>query len=316
MAYRMQYPNRLMTSAFALIGPQGSGKSTVTHTVARLTAPYSIRLSDPDRLVGRNNASLEGKLFVQCEEMVLGGNEPFMHKLNNYITNDVIDVEDKYLRQAQVQNRLWIGMTSNSDSVVKIGRNTRRFAMYRVSDPFNGDEELRSAHFGALVAELETGGYEALLYDLLHTPIPATFNIKNVPKTPLYRELVEADEDRDTTRSWWQEVLEKGAIEGIANRDQLWTQPILKDALYRNYAGWAEQYGPKLRTAVLAKSQWAKRLGKMLPGGLTPRRIMTEGKRDQCVQLPPYGDCCDHFEQMYSCTIDRAPNPVQLRSAM
>lgn len=316
IAYRLQFPNRLLGSAFALVGPQGSGKTTVTRTLAILHAPYSIRISEPERFVGRNNASLEGKLFVQAEEMVLGRREDYGHKLNNYITNDIIDVEEKYRAQAQVENRLWIGMTSNSEAVVSVGPGTRRFAMYRVSDAFKGDEEKRSEHFGALIAELESGGYEALMYDLLNWEIPASFNPRNVPKTPLYRELVGAAVDRDTMRTWWQEFLEKGQFEGTKSAEQPWTAPIRKDNLYAAYTGWCDRFTPASRAAVLSYAEWAKRLGRMLPGGLRTSRARRKENGGHFVHLPPYKECCDHFDAIFNVQLDRAPEPAQLKSVM
>ncbi len=316
IAYRLQFPNRLLSSAFALIGSQGSGKTTVTRSIAKLLEPYSIRISEPERFVGRNNACLEGKLFVQAEEMVLGRREDYGHKLNNYITNDVIDVEEKYRAQAQVENRLWIGMTSNSPAVVSIGPGTRRFAMYRVSDAFRGDEEKRSAHFGALSAELESGGYEALMHDLLEWKIPASFNPRNVPKTPLYLELVGATVDRDSLRGWWQEALETGQLAGTKGVDQPWTAPIPKDCLYGEYKAWCDRFAPSSRALVLSYPEWAKRLSRLLPGGLQSTRTRRKEVSGHLVQLPSYQECCDHFEQLFDVALDRAPEPAQLKSVM
>ena len=212
MAYRVQNPGARMGSALCCVGPQGSGKTTLIGVMARLMDPHSVRLSDPQQFVGRFNACLEGKLFVACDEMTLGARPEWCDKLNNYVTEDVIGVEEKNQAQVQIRNRMWIAMTANRPEVVRVNKGERRYAMYRVNDPFGGDEVRRREHYGRLYAELEAGGYEALAYALLHHPIPTGFNRTAVPHTPFYRELVGTAVDRDPLPRWWQEVLEAGAL--------------------------------------------------------------------------------------------------------
>lgn len=313
IAYRLQRLDRFIPALLVLLGREGSGKSTITNVIARLLAPYSITLSDAEKFVGRNNASLQGKLFVQLEEMNLGRREEYDSRLKHYITSHVLDVEEKYKAQWQVENRLFAAMTANKLSAVRVTQHSRRFAIYQVDDRFNGDQDAREDFFGRMEAELEAGGYEALAYDLLHTDLTG-FSPAKLPSTTLYQELSQAAADQSPVRGWWREILEAGGGLEVGGRSVDWTTPVPKEQLYRNYHAWCEANGPRTRAATLPKAEWAKELGKLLPGGIVSKRQMRQGDREQYVLLQPYEDCCAHFEKEVGRAIERSNAPSQLKA--
>ena len=315
LAYRLQNPGTFVPCALVLIGPEGGGKTTITGAMAKLTAPYSLTLSDPEKFVGRNNACLTGKLFVQLEEMILGRNEHYDSRLKHYVTSETLDVEEKWKAQWAIPNHLFIAMTANKKSVIRITEHSRRFAVYEVSDRFRGDREARETFFGKLWAELEGGGLEALAHELMLVDLDG-FTPTAVPKTPLFLELAGVDADSDPLRAWWHEVLERGDLEGDSRNDADWAAPCRKEALYQQYAGWCRDNGTKAMRTVLSKAEWAKGLGRMLPKGLPAKRMSRDGKRDHYLELPPYEDCCSFFEDRFDCKLDRAPEAIQLKAVM
>jgi hypothetical protein len=72
--------------------------------------------------------------------------------------------------------------------------------------------------------------------------------------------------------------------------------PYCKDALYTQYVGWCDTNGSNAKKAILSKVEWAKGIGRMLPGGLPAKRMMRDGEREHFVELPSYEDCCSFFE--------------------
>jgi len=308
MAYRLQNLNKHMSSAVCFVGPHGSGKSKLTEVIASLMAPHAITISQPDRFVGRNNASLAGKLFVQCEEMVIGRRDDWTETLRHYITSETIDVEEKFKAQTQVKNAMWVAFTSNKKEVVKVPPGERRFAMYHVSDPFDGDQARRSVHYAALDAELDSGGREALMYDLLHFAIPQEFDPKKVPVTPLLRELMGQDSEADPLIAWWRATLEAGVLADrtVDMAARQWSAPIPTRSLYGQYSGFCESNGPSAKATTLAMHQWAKAFADLLPGGLTKERRTVDGERGQFYLLPAYDLCCDAFDKRFAVEIDRA----------
>jgi energy-coupling factor transporter ATP-binding protein EcfA2 len=315
IAYRLQNLGAFVPALLVLIGREGGGKSTVTSVIARLLAPYSIAFSDPEKFVGRNNADLEGKLFVQLEEMILGPNENYDSRLKHYVTSPKLDVEQKFKAQWQIDNLMFVAITANKTSAVRVTEHSRRFAVYEVEDRFAGDQEQREQFFGRMMAELEAGGYEALAYDLLNIDLDG-FSPAAVPKTKLFLEMAGVDADRDPIRAWWRETLERGVLCEAEGSALDWTAPVAKDSLYARYRGWCENDGPRSRAAVLSKAEWAKSLGKMLPNGLPSKRIMVGGVRGHYIVVPEYEGCCAPFERLFSITIDRAGQPGQLKAVM
>src|SRR5262245_45374896 len=70
-------------------------------------------------------------------------------------------------------------MASNDERVVEADLDDRRFAIFHVSNKRKGDFEF----FAALNAELEDGGLQAMLYDLVHREVGNWHPRINVPKT-------------------------------------------------------------------------------------------------------------------------------------
>ena len=77
---------------------------------------------------------------------------------------------------------------------------------------------------------------------------------------------------------------------------------------------------PGLKTAAKASSLFglnlskplaSKALSKLLPGGLTAKRMARGGARGHFVRLPAYEACCSHLETMYGFTLERAADPGQ-----
>ena len=67
-------------------------------------------------------------------------------------------------------------LSSNEDWPVHLDRDDRRFFVLKVAERYKEDHE----YFAAIQEELNAGGYEALLYDLLHEDLIG-FNPRKLP---------------------------------------------------------------------------------------------------------------------------------------
>src|SRR5581483_3678844 len=78
------------------------------------------------------------------------------------------------------------------------------------------------AYFAAIDREMETGGLEAMLYDLMHMAIPDWIDLRNPPKTEALIEQVELS--GRPHEQWWQKVLQDGEI---AAPGEGWNDPTM-----------------------------------------------------------------------------------------
>jgi hypothetical protein len=87
-------------------------------------------------------------------------------------------VEPKGIDTFEVRNCLHVIMSSNADWVIPAGADARRFFVLNVSDA----RMQGTPYFAALSRQLDDGGREALLFDLLHRDL-SHFNVRIVPQT-------------------------------------------------------------------------------------------------------------------------------------
>ena len=83
--------------------------------------------------------------------------------------------------------------------------NSRRFFVLEVDDAHAND----TPYFAAIWQQMESGGYEAMLHELLHYNL-AEFNVRRVPTTDglqTQRKLT-----LGTSKSWWLDVLQRGYV--------------------------------------------------------------------------------------------------------
>jgi hypothetical protein len=101
-----------------------------------------------------------------------------------------------------------VTMLSNSAHFIPVSDTARRFFVPTVSAARRGDHE----YFAGLQEELDNGGYEALLYHLLHEVDLTGFNVRKVPQTEGLRR--QRDRSLPPLDAWWCELLETGTLWG------------------------------------------------------------------------------------------------------
>jgi hypothetical protein len=121
-------------------------------------------ISEGKHLVGAFSGHLHHLAFLFVDEAFWAGDVKAEGRLKVLITENTFTIEPKYFSPFEIRNLLHILMSSNSDWVVPAGKDARRYAVFEVSDKRIDDFE----YFDRLNAELNRGGIEAMLYDLLH----------------------------------------------------------------------------------------------------------------------------------------------------
>ena len=164
--------------ALVLKGLEGTGKGILARAVLMVFGHCGLPISDPKHLVGAFSGHLQHCVFLFVDEAFWAGDVRGEGRLKALLTEKTITIEPKYVQPFQVRNLLHVLMASNDDWVVPAGPQSRRYAVFEVSDARMGDYE----YFRELGEELRNGGAEAMLYDLLHLPL-ADWHPKEIYQT-------------------------------------------------------------------------------------------------------------------------------------
>src|SRR5208283_3142362 len=107
------------------------------------------------------NSHMEACLLLQADEAFWSGDKVAEGRLKGLITSPIQMIERKGIDPTKARNFVHILVTSNESWAVPAGVDERRFAVFDVNPRCAGSRD----YFAEMAAELEDGGYAALLYD-------------------------------------------------------------------------------------------------------------------------------------------------------
>ena len=187
-------------------------------------------MTQSDQVAGRFNGHFFGRRFIFVDEGIFGGSRKDAGVLKTRITEDYVMLEQKGIDAIMVRNRAIFMVASNNYSVVPADMGDRRWMVLDVSDEHIQDQE----YFGAIVAEMNNGGREAMLHDLLR---------RDVTKGPNPRKILHTDARVDQiliTEAPYIKMLHSHLVEGRLPQNWLvaanvTTVKALLDELLRDY---------------------------------------------------------------------------------
>jgi Family of unknown function (DUF5906) len=232
MARLVQFPGERGEVAVVLRGAEGVGKGTLATVLMRIIGQHAMRVSQAKHLTGNFNYHLRDCIFLFADEAFFAGDRQHEGVLKSIITEEWLTIEGKYENVVLSPNYLHLMIASNKDWVVPASLQARRFAVFEASEAHINDQ----AYFGAIWQELDSGGLEAMLDDLLNLDI-TKFNHRRAPNTEglqLQKQL-----SLPPQLVWWQEVLARGYVHvskcGLERDFQQWITPVSTEILYISY---------------------------------------------------------------------------------
>lgn len=203
-ASMVQKPYEPAETSIVLRGEQGTGKSIFAVTLGRLFGQHFFHASSPGQFAGRFNSHLIDKVLVFGDEAFWGGDKQSEGVLKRLITEKELAIEAKGKDIFTLPNFIHLILASNQEWVVPAGvSGERRFTILDVLPT----EKQNRVYFGKLQEDLDNGGYEALLFDLLH--YKSEINPKIVPRTKGLREQQELS--APTEIQFFLDVVETGS---------------------------------------------------------------------------------------------------------
>jgi hypothetical protein len=263
LADAVQNPAKPGGTAVVMRGKQGTGKSFFAKAIGKLWGQHFFQINQSKHLVGSFNAHLRDCVMLFADEAFFAGDKKAEGTLKAIITEETIPVESKGIDVEDCTNYIHLMMASNSEWVVPVAMDDRRFFMLDVAD----DRRKDTKYFGEIAEELESGGYEALLYHLMTLDISG-INLRDAPDTDALNEQKQLNLSPE--ESWWFDKLHEGRI---LSRQETWEDAVAKEELFGDFVYFVKQYAGNYMNKC-SKHRLTKFLVRILPTGYPKQKTM------------------------------------------
>lgn len=274
-------------TALVLRGKQGTGKGCFVDNFGKIIGPHFCPVISSEHVTGRFNAHRKDALLIYADEAVWGGDKKAEGVIKGMVTGEFTAIEPKGKDVFHVKNHARLIVSSNEDWVVPAGGDERRFVVLDVKPDHIGDR----AYFNAVYHQMDNGGREAMLHDLLQLDI-SQINLKDIPRTEALYDQVTLS--MTTVQRFWLERLRAGTL---SPDDDEWSSYIATSSLYGQYLEFCKNLGDRY---PLIDRNFTKELRKMVAPSLVYRERKTfPGKRLWILRFPDIWECRDNFEAYF-----------------
>ena len=271
-------------TSVVLRGKQGVGKGCFASQYGEIFGSHFLHVTNAAHLVNRFNQHLKDALLVFVDEGVWAGNKTAEGVLRGMITEKYFLCEPKGKDAFPVENHVNLIIASNNKWIVPAGLEERRFMVLDVSDKYIQDKD----YFTALFNQMDNGGREAMLYDLLEMDI-SDVDLRIIPRTEAL--LDQSFHTMSTVAKFWLERLREGSL--LDNRGEIWDSQIEIKAFYDSYVEFANARGDRTN---LIKELFGKEIRELCPGTRSPRPTIN-GRRTRVYTFPDLQTCRKRFEE-------------------
>jgi len=281
MADLVQYPRkRLGVSLVLRSDAQGTGKGLFAKIFGHLFSNHYLHITNTRHMTGHFNAHLINCVLLFADEAFWAGDKQSEGTLKTLITDEFRVIEIKGKDAFQVRNFTRLLIASNKSWVVPTELLDRRFVILDVNPQRARDTE----YFGKMIKQMESGGYEALLWYLMNLKID--IDLRNcMPDTDAMKD--SKVYSMTPVQTFWHECL----VEGEFETGNSWEGPHSKRILHESFK---EQSRKNEHTS---REVFMKELKKIIDFKET--RI----HRERSLIFAPLEECRDDFEKSFGMKI-------------
>ena len=251
---------------------EGTGKSLVMRTLRHILGQHGFVISNAKHLTGNFNAHQRDCIFLGADEALFAGDRSHVGIMKSVITEPFLVVEPKGRDAVQSPNYLHVMMATNEDWAVPASLRSRRWLVLDVNESRANDHD----YFKAIQHELDHGGHEAMLHELLHRDISST-NLRDVPVTAAL--IDQRTRSLDTHTAWWLDCLSRGYVFrsklGLEDKLHLWLDPISTELLFDSYIEYCRAHQER---RPLNREHFARWLGTVECTRFRPRGMVIVGE--------------------------------------
>lgn len=300
MATLVQHPDRPGEVAIVCRGKQGVGKGFYFNQLGKLFGRHYLPVTNAKHLTGNFNGHLQECVLLFADECFGGSDKSKEGLLKALITESTLISERKGIDATPKPNYLHIGMASNNEFVVPVGDFDRRFFVLDVLDAQRKNKD----YFGAIIAQMNEGGYEALLHHLLSYDI-SKFDLSNVPATAAHSD--QKKFTMTTEQEWWFHKLEtRRALPWHSEwLPRVWCSELCDDFIENNkwdrsHRSSATRLGMFLAKCLPNRAERAQSSG-------THKVRQSDGRfesieRPTFYLMPTLDECRDHWDTTFGTT--------------
>lgn len=159
LSEKLKNPLKLMKICLVMRGGEGAGKGAVTRVMEHIIGPkHSVNVSNAKSWLGTfSGAFLSGTIWLSANEAHWSGNHEQSERLKALVTEETLDLEDKFVKGWVQKNRLCIAITSNNKWSVPAGHDSRRYFVLDVSDRRTRDPDFWEEFWSLMGRNEETG---------------------------------------------------------------------------------------------------------------------------------------------------------------
>ncbi len=276
-------------------GGRGVGKGIFARTFGELFGSHFLHITHQCQLTGKFNNHQKDALVVFADECFWAGDKLAEGVLKAMITEPTIRVEPKGKDSFAVKNHMRVIVASNDSWVVPAGLAERRFLVLDVIDAYRQ----KVGYFGPLYREIESGGKQAMLYDLLEHQYDKV-SLINAPKTEAL--LSQIERGLEPVQRFWLDRLKEGTL---LKEHVQWEQYVSSAKLYVEFQDFARGIG---HTYLSSPDSFDRDLRAVCPGVQRKKRYKEKaaayGEREWCLGFGSLDECRAKFEEALGQPVD------------
>ena len=226
MANAVQNPDKPGQVAIVLRGGQGTGKGTFAKMLGKLFGGHYKYVNNPKHVTGQFNSMLKDAVLVFADECFVANDPASESALKSLITEEKIRTEQKNIDNMESRNCIHLIMATNKEWAIAADQDDRRFFVVEIDDTYQTDRD----YFTPLYAQMESGGYEALMHFLLTYNLAGFDAYSACPKTIELQK--QKDQSMDEMSSFLLHALEEGRLLPTHSG---WRTSVLKEELVEQF---------------------------------------------------------------------------------
>lgn len=290
-------------TSIVLRGRQGTGKGIFSKQIGAIFGHHYLHITQASHLTGKFNSHLKDALLVFVDEALWAGDKQGESVLKALCTEDFIMIEHKGKDAIPMKNHVSLIIASNSEWVVPSGLEERRFLTIDVAD----DKMQDRAYFKAIMDEMDNGGREAMLYDLLAVNDLEEYDLRNIPATKATQE--QKTYSMTGIQKFWFEMLKRGSV---LQEDEGWTNLVPTHLLHGQYLEFCKVHNERYPLATSVFSIQVRKFCKPFPVYRERLQWYNKETRENRViphlRLPGLQDCRNQFDKLMKQAIDWEEN--------